>query len=107
MRLHSHHREHHGLEPQADYEARKAHFEKWAAGWVMDWNERTSLMPRKHDVADALALADLHLHGLYQAHRKAEDERVRKSRIRTAARDGFAKYYFNGEDVLDDTGVEY
>lgn len=97
MRLHSHHREHHGLVRGADYEQRKAHFESWAAGWVHDWDARTRHMPRRHDVADALAIADFHLHGVREEFARREEEALRRERVRTAARDGFMRYRYQGE----------
>lgn len=97
MRLHSHHREHHGLDKDADYDQRKLHFEGWAAGWVEEWDARTKHMPRKHDVADALALADLHLYEARAEELRVEEERARRERVKTAARDGFARYRYCGE----------
>ena len=42
-----------------NYEERKRHFVGWASMWVRGWESRTQYMERKHDVADALAIADL------------------------------------------------
>ena len=98
--LHRHHRDNHGLEAGSDYDQRKAHFERWAADLVgpEEWERRTRRFPRRHDIADALAIAELYGSAMRDKHQRVLEHQRRRAGWSDAARDGFAQYRYRGDD---------